>query len=72
MNATKVIVTSSIEITPELKSHLEFKLKHKFGQQEIIYEVDSSLIAGLVINCGDTELRYDLNSEIQNITNQIM
>ena len=72
MNATKVIVTSSIEITSELKSHLEFKLKHKFGDREIIYEVDPTLIAGLVINCGDTELRYDLNSEIQNITNQIM
>ncbi len=72
MNATKVIVTSSIEISSELKSHLEFKLKHKFGDRVIIYEVDPALIAGLVINCGDTELRYDLNSEIQHITNQIM
>ena len=72
MNNNKVIVTSSIEITAELKSHLEFKLKHKFGNLEITYIVDPSLIAGLVINCGDVELRYDLNSEIQNISNQIM
>ena len=72
MNDQKVIVTSSSVISAELRSHLEFKLKHKFGESEIVYLVDSKLIAGLIISYGDLELRYDLNSEIQNITNQIM
>jgi F0F1-type ATP synthase delta subunit len=72
MNDSKIIVTSSIEISTELKSHLEFKLKHKFGNHEIEYIVDESLIVGLTIRYDDTELSYDLNSQIQNITNQIM
>jgi F0F1-type ATP synthase delta subunit len=68
----KIIVTSNIEISSELKSHLEFKLKHKFGDKIIDYIVDPSLIIGIVVTCGDVELRYDLNSQIQNIANQIM
>jgi F0F1-type ATP synthase delta subunit len=67
-----ITVTSSIEISTELKSHLEFKLKHRFGDKVIDYVVDPSLIVGIVIRYDDTELRYDLNSQIQNITNQIM
>lgn len=72
MNDSKIIVSSSVEISPELKFHLEFKLKHKFGNREFEYIVDESLIVGLVIRCQDTELRYDLSSQIQNITNQII
>ncbi len=72
MNENKITVTSSSEISSELQSHLEFKLKHKFGNLEIVYLVDPRLIIGLIISCNDVELRYDLNSEILNITNQIM
>ena len=68
----KIIVTSNVEISPELKSHLEFKLKHKFGDRIINYIINPSLIVGIVVRCGDVELQYDLSSQIQNITNQIM
>jgi F0F1-type ATP synthase delta subunit len=68
----KIFVTSNVEISSELKSHLEFKLKHKFGDKIIEYIVDPLLIVGIVVRCGDIELQYDLSSQIQNITNQIM
>jgi F0F1-type ATP synthase delta subunit len=68
----KIFVTSNVEISSELKSHLEFKLKHKFGDKIIDYIIDPLLIVGIVVRCGDIELQYDLSSQIQNITNQIM
>ena len=67
----QIIVTSSVEISPENKSTLEQKLKTKIGDYPIVYKVDSSLIAGFTVNFGDTQYNYDLHSEIKNVENNL-
>jgi F0F1-type ATP synthase delta subunit len=70
--SNKIIVTSSIEISPENKSSLEQKLKSKIGDYLFEYQINSSLIAGFTVNFGDTQYNYDLQSEIENVKNQLV
>jgi F0F1-type ATP synthase delta subunit len=68
----KIIVTSSSELSNEIRTTLEAKLKAKIGDYGFQYKVDSKLIAGFIVNFGDTQYNYDLLSEIQNVENQIL
>jgi F0F1-type ATP synthase delta subunit len=67
-----IIITSAVEIPSELKSTLEQKLSIKIGKFPFEYKIDSTLVAGIVVNFGDTEYRYDLKSEIEYIQNQLV
>ncbi len=67
-----IIITSAVVFPDDLKSQLESKLRVKIGDFPFVYEVDSSLIAGLQVSYGDTELHYDLKSEIEYLTNELV
>jgi F0F1-type ATP synthase delta subunit len=66
-----IIVTSSVEISPENKALLEPKLIAKIGNFPLEYLIDPSLIAGFKVNFGDKQYSYDLSSEIKNVQNQM-
>jgi F0F1-type ATP synthase delta subunit len=68
----QIIITSSSELSQEIKSTLEAKLKTKIGEYGFVYKTDSRLIAGFIVNFGDTQYNYDLLSEIKNVENQLI
>jgi F0F1-type ATP synthase delta subunit len=68
----KIIITSSIEISIENKTVLEQKLRTKIGDYPFEYKFNSNLIAGFIVNFGDTQYNYDLYSEIKNVENQLI
>jgi F0F1-type ATP synthase delta subunit len=68
-----IIITSSVEFPTELKSTVEEKLTKKFnGHYYFEYKVDKDLIAGFQVKLGDTELHFDLKSEIEYIQNELV
>jgi F0F1-type ATP synthase delta subunit len=67
----KIIITSSVELSPANKTMLEQKLKTKIGDYPFEYKINSNLIAGFTVNFGDKQYNYDLQSEIKNVENNL-
>jgi F0F1-type ATP synthase delta subunit len=72
MSVQTITITSAVAIPDDLKQTLETKVTKKIGNFPIAYELDSSLIAGLQIRFGDTEYHYDLKSEIEYLTSELV
>lgn len=67
----KIIVTSSSELSQNLKTKLSQKLQHKFGDYSVDFKVDTSLILGLVIKFNNDEFFYNLDHEIEHILQEL-
>lgn len=70
---SRINVTSAVEMTEESKDRLKEKLEHKLQKQVVLdWEINSEIIAGLVIKMGDniidTSLRHKLDDLSKNIT----
>ncbi|GAB4148198.1 MAG: hypothetical protein OHK0017_10760 [Patescibacteria group bacterium] len=72
MTPSKIVVTTVIAVSEEIKKILEPKLKARFGEFPITYSIDESLISGMVISFGDTELHFDLKNEVEYILNELI
>jgi F0F1-type ATP synthase delta subunit len=68
----KITITSAAQFPEETKSSLEQKLSAKYPNSGFEYKVDSRLIAGFQVNIGDTELHFDLQSEINYISSELV
>jgi F0F1-type ATP synthase delta subunit len=69
---SQIIITTAAPVPQELKPQLESKLVAKIGNYPFVYDIDESLIAGLQVSFGDTEYHYDLKSEIEYLTNELV
>ena len=68
-----VTVTSAIELNDGLKTKLQKKLEDKFKKKIIIgYSVDTSIIAGLVVQLGDDVIDASYASKFETMRKQLI
>ena len=68
-----IIVRSAIEISNDLKTILEVKLKAKYPENYTFeYMQDPSILVGLVIQVGDMEYHYDLKDQVDFILMELL
>ena len=66
-----IIVTSSSQLSKDLEGKLTDKLTVKFGNHPLKFEIDTSLILGMVIKFKDDEFFYNLDHEIEHILQEL-
>ena len=72
MTPQTITVVSASQMTNVQREVLQQKLINKYGQSQLIFKIDPSLVIGFYLIIGDKEIRYDLQSQINNIQNQIL
>ncbi len=71
-NKTKVEITSPIDLDFEKKTAILFKLEHKLNTEVIpIWNIDESLIAGLIFKIGDCVIDTSVKTKLENLSNEI-
>jgi F-type H+-transporting ATPase subunit delta len=72
-NIQKVYVTSAIEMREELKNKLKDKLAQKLNKNiDLIMEVNSNIIAGLVIKINDNVIDMSLNNRFEEMKKEMI
>ena len=71
-NKTKVEITSPIDLSFENKTSILFKLEHKLNSEVIpIWNIDESLIAGLVFKIGDCVIDTSVKTKLETLSSEI-
>ncbi len=74
IGVARVSVTTAVAMDDNLKQKLKKKLEDKFNKKDIIidYEIDKSIIAGLVIKMDDNVIDASLLSKFENMKKQLV
>jgi F-type H+-transporting ATPase subunit delta len=57
-------VTSAVELTPAQRATIEADLRQRYGEVQVSFDVDASLLGGLVIRVGDQVLDNSLRTRL--------
>jgi F-type H+-transporting ATPase subunit delta len=60
-------VTSAIELSDEQKERISRELQQRYGKVHVTYQVDPTLIGGLIIRVGDQVLDNSLRTRLSAI-----
>lgn len=72
-NISRIKVTSAVEMTEESKKKLKNKLESKLNKNIILdLEINSSIIAGLVIKIGDNIIDMSLKHKLEDLSKNII
>lgn len=72
-NISRINVTSAVEMTEESKKKLKNKLESKLNKNVILdLEINSSIIAGLVIRIGDNIIDMSLKHKLEDLSKNII
>jgi len=72
-NHFECTVTTAVEIGDDIKKQIQKALEKKFnGTVRIKTEVDTSIIGGLVVRCGDWKYQSTIQSKLQQLHNHLV
>lgn len=72
-NISRVTVTSAVKLDDEDKQKLKAKLETKLGSTvEFDYEINSNIIAGLIIKIGDRVIDGSLKTKLENLKSALV
>ena len=73
MTKSPIKIVSAIDIESSLKTSLESKLQAKYGTDcTFEYKIDTSILAGLIVQVDDMEYHYDLRDQIDFILLELL
>lgn len=64
---TKVTIYSAKELSKELSKSIESYVAKEFGEKEVSYVLDESLIAGIKIASNDKQVELNLSDFLDNL-----
>ncbi len=71
-SSSEVVITSAFELSPEQLEKVTDSLKGRYGDSLMVEQViDSSLIGGFSIKCGDEVTDYSIKGKLEKLRNQI-
>lgn len=71
-NISRVVVVSAIELNQENRLKIEDKLSKKLNKQVAVnYEIDSAIMAGLVVKMGDNVIDTSLKHKLEDLEKKI-
>lgn len=72
--ASELSANSKMNLESKLKSNVSFSggFQFSFENCNFHYLVDSSLITGFYVQCGDLEFHYDLKNQLENIITELV
>lgn len=72
-NATTLEITSAFELTPSEKGEYEQRIRRDFGDlAKINWDVDSTLIGGMIIKSGDRLIDSSVRGSLEKMTAQLI
>ena len=72
-NISRVNVISAVEMTEEAKNRLQIKLEEKLKKSVVLdIEIDSNIIAGLIIRMGDNIVDMSLKHKLEDLSKNIL
>ena len=72
-NITHVGVTSAIDLADSRKDDIKHKISEKLRKEVVVdWDVDSDIIAGLVLNIDETIVDNSIRHKLENLSNSII
>lgn len=72
-NVVRVDITSAIDLNDDKKNELKTKIAEKINKEiKVNWDVDTNIIAGLVLNINDTVIDNSIKHKLEELSNNII
>lgn len=69
---TKLTITTSIELSLKKKAEIEKRLAKKYGEIEVVYRINESIIGGIIMFDGKIAYDGSIKTQLDKIKNNLI